>query len=241
MSVEAPGGSGAAPQRRVALISGASRGIGAAVARQLDASGWALSLGMRTPAALDGLAGDAHVARHDALNADEDDWVNSALAHHGRIDAVICCAGVMIPQSAITIGDDDLDRMWEINVKSPRRLVAAAWPELCRPGNGRVVIAASLSGKRVKTAASGAYAITKHAAVALGHGLRQAGWESGIRTTILCPGFVDTDMAREITDFPSEHMTRPIDVARLVELSLDLPNSAALTELTVNCQIEEQY
>mgnify|MGYP005871214973 CR=1 FL=1 len=83
--------------------------------------------------------------------------------------------------------------------------------------------------------------MTKHAVMALGHGLRQVGWEYGLRTTILCPGFVDTDMARGITDFPSEEMTRPADVARLVELALNLPNSAALSEVTVNCQLDERF
>ena len=161
MSVAAKEETADAPGGRVALITGASRGIGAAVARQLDGAGWSLSLGMRNSQAPDGFRGDVHFAKHDAVDADEDAWVSAAIAHHGRIDAVICCAGVMVPRSVIAIGDGDLDHMWEVNVKSPRRLIAAAWPELCRSGSGRVVIAASLSGKRVNPPYSRGPAVTR--------------------------------------------------------------------------------
>lgn len=226
----------------VALVSGASRGIGAAVARRLSEAGWGLSLGMRTPALPDGVARDrTQLVQHDAVLADEVSWAAQALDRFGRIDAVVCCAGIMEPQSVIEIEDAVLDRMWEVNVKSPRRLIRAAWEPLCRSGQGRVVVLASLSGKRVKSPSSGAYAMTKHAAVALSHGVRQAGWDRGVRATAVCPGFVATDMARAITDIPDERMTQVGDVARLVELALDTPNEASLAELHVNCLLEEFF
>ena len=199
--------------QKVALISGASRGIGAAVAGRLAADGWLLSLGMRNPDDAAGRLSGAHVMHHDAMQKDEGDWVAAAQERFGRIDAVICCAGIMAPETVVSVDDDTLDAMFEVNVKSPRRLVRAAWPALQQAGAGRVVILASLSGKRVKSAASGAYAMTKHAAVALSHGIRQAGWEDSIRATAICPGFVNTDMARAITDFEPADMTTPEDVA----------------------------
>lgn len=223
---------------RTALVSGASRGIGDAVARWLLDDGWQLSLGMRQPDDAGADFSQCHIARHDALAGDERDWVAAALDRFGRIDAVICCAGIMEPQDVIEVADDTLDRMLEVNLKSPRRLVRAAWPALCDAGHGRVVLLASLSGKRVKSAKSGAYSISKHAAVALAHGIRQKGWEHGIRATAICPGFVNTDMARAITDFPSDAMTQPEDVARLVQLAVDLPDTASMAELCVNCQPE---
>lgn len=227
--------------RRVALLSGASRGIGAAVADRLHSAGWQLSLGLRDPDALSDRYPGTQRVRHDALAGDEAAWVQTAHAEYGRVDAVIACAGIMEPASVIEIEDEGLDCMWEVNVKSPRRLVRAAWPHLSASGSGRVILLASLSGKRVKSSSSGSYAMTKHAVVALGHGIRQAGWEDGIRATSICPGFVDTDMARAITDHPAEQMTRPDDVAKLVELALEMPNSAVIAELAVNCLLEEQY
>jgi NAD(P)-dependent dehydrogenase (short-subunit alcohol dehydrogenase family) len=227
--------------QKVALVSGASRGIGAAVAERLATNGWRLSLGMRDIGDAVGRFSDAHIQRHDAMQQDEAAWVAAAQDRFGRIDAVICCAGTMVPETVVSVDDETLDAMFEVNVKSPRRLVRAAWPDLQQAGEGRVVILASLSGKRVKSAASGAYAMTKHAAVALAHGIRQAGWDDGIRATAVCPGFVNTDMARAITDFPPEDMTTPEDVARMVQLALDMPNSASMAEIAVNCSLEASF
>jgi NADP-dependent 3-hydroxy acid dehydrogenase YdfG len=227
-------------EARVAMISGANRGIGAAIAHQLAAGGWRLSLGVRQPAAM---AADAAtlVHRFDARQAAEADWVAATVARFGRIDAVINNAGQMIAKSVIEASDDDLAGLLEVNVQSPLRLVRAAWPHLAASGRGRVVTVASLSGKRVKSAKSGLYAMTKFAAVALGHAIRQSGWDLGIRSTVLCPGFVATDMARGLTAIPDAAMTQPEDLARLVALVLDLPNTASVAELAVNGQLEESY
>ncbi len=226
---------------RTALLSGASRGIGAAIARRLSASGWSLSLGMRTPALPAGLTADrTQITPYDAQEKAEARWVEAARGRFGCIDAVICCAGVMQPASVIDIDDAGLDRMWEVNVKAPRRLIAAAWPALCESGRGRVIVVASMSGVRVRSAESAPYAMTKHAAVALVHGVRQAGWDAGVRATAVCPGYVATDMTRDVTTLPRERMTQAEDVARLVELALDTPNNACLAELHVTCQLEDR-
>lgn len=230
--------------QRIALITGASRGIGAAAADLLTANGWKLSLGLRDPDTQRLDLKDAHRHHFDAEAGNEAEWVEAARRDLGRIDAVICCAGVTVPGNVIDVIDIDdatLDRMWEVNVKSPRRLVKAAWPDLTACGSGRVVIVSSLSGKRVKSAGSAPYAMTKHAATALLHGIRQTGWDKGIRGTAICPSFVNTDMARAVTDFPVEKMTQPEEVARLVNLAVDLPNTASVPEMTINCNLEEIY
>ncbi len=131
--------------------------------------------------------------------------------------------------------------MWQVNVASPRRLIKAAWEPLCEAGSGRVAILASLSGKRVKSANSGAYAMTKHAAVALIQGVRLAGWDRGIRATAICPGFVNTDMARAITDFPQERMSQAEDIAGMVAFALEAPAFTSPAEITVNCMAEGLY
>jgi NAD(P)-dependent dehydrogenase (short-subunit alcohol dehydrogenase family) len=228
-------------EERVALISGAGRGIGRAIAECLRDEGWWLSLGMR--GATEGLAEDdrLQVVTYDARAGSEREWVEAALDRFGRIDAVIANAGIIVPKTVIDGSDEELDAMWEVNVKAPRRLAQAAFPALAASGRGRIVIVASLSGKRVKSPASGLYAVTKHAAVALAHGLRQTGFDQGIRATALCPGFVATDMARGLTDRAEAALTSPADVARLVAMVLDLPNTASVAELAVNCQAEELY
>lgn len=229
-------------QGRVALISGGNRGIGAAVARRLHADGWVVSLGMRRPERPDWADERVQVAQYDATDPGAAaHWVAEASSRFGRIDAVVANAGVMVAKTVVEVTDDELDTMLEINVKAPRRLAAAAWQALAQSGRGRVIVLASLSGKRVKSPASGAYAMTKFAAVGLAHGLRHAGFDKGIRATAVCPGFVATDMAAAITDRPALAMTQPDDLARIIALLLDLPNEASTAEYCVNCQLEESF
>ncbi|MBS7699910.1 MULTISPECIES: SDR family NAD(P)-dependent oxidoreductase [unclassified Chelatococcus] len=231
---------------RVALISGARRGIGAAIGQKLLADGWNLSLGLRGDAVPDwaATAGDGRV-HHQAYEATdpagEAAWVEGAMAAYGRIDAVVASAGISAGKSVLAADDDEIRQMMEINVLAPRRLVKACWPALSACGQGRVIILASLSGKRVKSAVSGSYALSKFAAVALSHAIRQEGFDLGIRATAICPGFVATEMAFSLTAMAPEKMTKPEDIARITALLLDLPNEAVVAELAVNCTLEPSF
>jgi len=229
--------------RRVALVSGANRGIGAAIAQELLARDWAVSIGVRRPNSVPGeLQEQCHLQAYDAADrTSEAAWVQAVVERFGRIDAVIANAGLMIPKSAIEAEDEDLDAMLEVNVKAPLRLARAAWPQLVACGRGRVVTVASLSGKRVKAARSGAYSVTKFAALAVSHALRHAGWEQGVRTIAICPGLVATDMAFGISDKAPAEMTDPKDVARIVAFALDLPNTASVSEIPINSSLDESY
>ena len=171
----------------------------------------------------------------------EQRWVDAALARFGRIDALVANAGIMIPKTVIEADDYDIDALMAINVKAPRRLAKAAWEALCATGHGRVIILASLSGKRVKSAGAGSYSLSKFAAVALAHAIRQAGFDRGVRATAVCPGFVATDMAAALTDRASDLLTQPDDLARIIAMLIALPNSASVAEFAVNCQLEEFF
>jgi NAD(P)-dependent dehydrogenase (short-subunit alcohol dehydrogenase family) len=227
---------------RLALISGASRGIGAAVAERLARDGWNVSLGMRQPIVPDWSTNCVHIQEYDAEKPQaEGQWVEAAMKRFGRIDAVVANAGVMIPKSVINASDEDMQTLMDVNVLAPRRLAKAAWPALMESGQGRVVILASLSGKRVKSSRAGAYAMSKFAAVALAHGLRHEGFDHGIRATAVCPGFVATDMGLSVSDRQADQMTDPKDLARIIAMILDLPNEASVAEFAANCQLEESY
>lgn len=221
---------------KVAMVSGANRGIGAAIATRLESEGWRLSLGMRDPSQAEGRFGpDTMVQRFDALRgSDEAPWVDATLARFGRIDAVVNNAGVMYPKTVLEVSGDEMDAMFMVNVKSPLRLVRAAYAALAKSGEGRVVTVVSLSGKRVKSAMSGSYSISKFAALGLVHAIRHAGWNDGIRSTAICPSFVATDMAIGITDIDPAIMTQPEEIARLVSVVLDLPNTASVSEIPIN-------
>lgn len=230
---------------RIVLISGASRGIGAAVAKALFDAGWSVSLGMRTPI-LPKWATAApervHLFAYDAAEIESPvQWAEQVMAHFGRIDAVVANAGISIPKTPIEITNDEMAQLLEINVQGPRRFAAACWDALAQSGRGRVIILGSLSGKRVKSARSGSYSISKFAAVGLAHALRHAGFDKGIRATAVCPGFVATDMAMSLTDKAGEAMTQPEDLARVIEMLIELPNEASVAEFCVNCQLEESF
>lgn len=226
--------------KRVAMISGSSRGIGRAIALELHQAGYALSLGLRRPNSLPPeLAGpDTLVVPYDATDRTaERRWVQATQERFGAIDVVINNAGVLLHVGLEDGLDEDLDQLLDVNVKAPFRLIRAAWPMLKASGSGRVVNVASLSGKRVRGLNVG-YQMSKHAVLALTHAVRRLGWEHGIRATALCPSYVNTDMVAGVSSMPPEEMTQPVDLARLVAHVIALPNTASIAELLVNSTYE---
>ncbi len=226
---------------RVALVSGATGGIGAAIAGRLAAEGWALSLGARDPARAAARFPAAHVARFDADAPDTAaEWVDAAASRYQRIDALVNNAGILRMVDFARGTEDDLDALWRVNVKAPFRLIRAALPHLRAVGRGRVVNIASTDGKRYRDAsASLGYVMTKHALVAMTHAVRFAGWEDGVRATAICPGAVDTAMIADLPGAtPKAQRLTPDTVARLVAFALDLPNEASVPELVANTRLE---
>lgn len=226
----------------VILISGASRGIGAAITRRLAPGPWRLSLGARDTTVLQNREwpadSDIFLQNYDAADrAAAQRWVEATLDHFGRIDGLINCAGILLSHQLEDEDESALDRMWEINVKGTMRLTRAAFPHLQAAGNGRVINLVSMSGKRVKGISAG-YSMTKFAQMALTQATRNAGWEHGVRTTAICPSWVNTDMANRVGALSPEAMTQPEDVADLVATILSLPNTAHVNEVTVNCSLE---
>ena len=228
---------------KVAMISGASRGIGRAIAAELGRHGYALSLGIRNAALIPqagfapaGLIGFPYEAGEPG---NETQWVERTLSRFGRIDALVNAAGIMRRVSLDKGDPAALDDLLGINVKAPFRLIQAALPHLRSSGEGRVVNVASLAGKRVRSDNAG-YQISKFAMVALSHAVRQAAFEAGVRSLALCPSIVATDMTAD-APVPADRMTQPEDLARLVGLIVQLPNTASISELMVNCRYEAMY
>lgn len=228
--------------RKVMLLTGGTRGIGRRIAEEAIRRGWFVSIGARNPADSnpDFAPEDAELVSYDAALGGEGDWVSGALARHGRVDAVVACAGIYVPDSIVTPDDARVLHLFDVNVHAPRRLAAAAWEALKVSGRGRVVVLGSLSGKRVKTADSALYSLSKFAAVGLAHALRHEGWDDGIRATAICPGLVATDMGLFAAGngYPPDAMTQPEDLAKLTLDAMEMPNTLSQAEVTVNCQVD---
>ncbi|QCM12630.1 SDR family NAD(P)-dependent oxidoreductase [Agrobacterium tumefaciens] len=225
------GGSG-----RVIMVSGASRGLGLAIAKRLHEAGFTVAAGARNPDAID-VKDRLSADRYDAEEAGSAEaWVDAVAERYGRIDGLVNCAGINPKVRVMDAGEDSLDQMWRINVKGPLRVTRAAIPHLVKTGQGRVINVASLAGRRVGSNVG--YAMTKFAVVALTHGIRQELWDSGVRATALCPGYIATDMTAGETEVTREDMTQPEDLAEMVETLLRLPNNLSVAELLVNCRRE---
>ena len=235
-----------APQGRVVLISGASRGIGAAIARRLYADGYTLSLGARDPKAASAALG-AHdqtrvmAARFDALDVESAGrWVAATVERFGRIDALINNAGIL-RMVRFDEGDEAaMNEMWSVNVMAPFRLLRLALPHLRQAGHGRVVNIASTDAKRFRDATSSiGYVMTKHAVLVLSHAAKFAGWDDGVRVTALCPGAVETDLIAGLAGAtPAAGRMKPETVAHTVSFLLTLPDTASVAELPMNTRLE---
>ncbi len=226
------------------MISGANRGIGAAIARRLHDEGAHLSLGVRRPESLDDVIADmdAHrvlVHAYDATDLGTDEaWLAATVDRFGGLDALVNNAGLF---EHLTLDDGDdaaLDRMFAVNVKGPYRLTRLALPALRAADHGRVVNLSSLSGIRIANDEVG-YSMSKFAMTALSHATRRFGWDDGVRVTNVCPGFVATDMAMAVGgQMDPSTVIQTDDLAELVATVLRLPDTASVAELTVACRYE---
>ena len=228
---------------RTVLISGASRGIGLAIAQRLVADGHRISLGLRNSTSLEGtsLASDQVIShRYDAFEPDSaTKWVDATVDRWGGFDTLIQCAGILrtTPLLFEDGEEQDLEDLWRVNVMGPWWLARAAWSQLAISGNSRIQVLVSMSGKRVKGMMAG-YPVSKFALMGLCQSMRNQGWNQGIRVTAICPSWVCTDMAASTSPIDPEAMTHPRDLASLSSTLLQLPNQSVPFELSLNCSFE---
>ncbi len=231
---------------RVAMISGASRGIGEAIARRLLNDGYRVSLGVRDVEATKALFADADgdrilVAHFDASDvATAGEWLDATLERFGGLHALVNNAGIWRQVNFETGTEEDLDAQWEVNVKGPFRLIRLAMPYLKKCGNGRIVNVASTDGLRFRdNSCSIGYTMSKHALVAMSHAARQYGYEDGVRVTALCPGAVATELVAGVPGVtPRSEQLSPDTVAHIVANLLCLPNTASVAFMPVNTRLE---
>ena len=228
------------------MISGASQGIGKAIAERLLADGYRLSLGVRevdrTRARFAGAGDDGLIV--DYFEAHEPEtavaWLERTLAHFGALHVLVNNAGIW-RQVNFDEGDEAaLDELWAVNVKSPYRLTRLALPHLRRCGIGRIVNIASTDGIRFRdTTCSVGYTMSKHALVAMSHATRHFAYDDGVRVTALCPGGVRTDLIATVPGVtPLAERLEPATVAHMVAYLLSLPNNASVAWMPLNTRLE---
>jgi NADP-dependent 3-hydroxy acid dehydrogenase YdfG len=226
---------------KVAIITGASSGIGWAVAKDLDAAGMKLVLSARRGGRLETLAGSLTSAIAvpgdigDAGLAQE--LIDAAVEAHGRLDVVFSNAGIM---DTTPIEGADIDRLCanvRINLEAAVRMAYTALAVFKAQGSGHLITTSSILGTKVRPTV-GAYAASKYGIEALTEALRMEVAGSGVRVGCIEPGLVNTELQDHFEVHPRDmlEMKQPLepeDIARAVRFMLEQPAHVSIPRMMV--------
>jgi 3-oxoacyl-[acyl-carrier protein] reductase len=219
---------------QVALVTGASRGIGAAVARRLADAGVALGLGSRSGDDL-GIAGAVTLPTDVRDPGQVAALVAATVAAHGRLDIVVANAGVGAYGPFLELDPEQLELMIDVNLKGVMYTARAALPHLLQAGGGDFVSLASVAGVNAFPGEA-VYNASKFGQVGFTRALDLELREHGVRCTSICPGGVATDFAigtGRTPDMPElAEMMSAGDVADVVLFALTRPRSMRLMTTT---------
>jgi NADP-dependent 3-hydroxy acid dehydrogenase YdfG len=232
---------------KVVVITGASSGLGEATARHLASQGASVVLGARREDRIRSLAGEltSKGGKALAIATDVTDreqvkrLVDTAVKTYGRVDVMINNAGLM-PQSPLErLKIDDWDRMIDVNIKGVLYGIAAALPAMKQQKSGHIINVSSVAGHKVR-AGGAVYSATKHAVLALSEGLRQEVKPYNIRTTVISPGAVATELPDSVTEpdlsesfhkFYEEFAIPADSFARAVAFAISQPDEVDINEI----------
>jgi NADP-dependent 3-hydroxy acid dehydrogenase YdfG len=239
----------------VALVTGASSGIGEATARELARRGAAVAIGARRKERLDALAREIEQAggRALAIEADVTDeaqarrLVAQTAEHFGRLDTVVNNAGVMLLGPTVDAPVDEWDRMIALNLQGLLYVAHAALPHLlaaAQDGPRRVADLVNVSSVAGRTARQGAavYNLTKHGVGAFSEALRQEVTKRHVRVSLVEPGAVDTELPDHVREeVRQQAMGRLMDIERLAAVDIadaiayivSRPRHVAVNELLI--------
>jgi NADP-dependent 3-hydroxy acid dehydrogenase YdfG len=240
---------------KVIVITGASSGMGEAAARHLAAKGASVALAARRTDRIETVAAEINQAGGKALAVATDvtrledvrRLVDTAVETYGRIDVLINNAGVMPLSPVERLKTDEWDRMIDVNLKGALNGIAAALPYMKDQKSGHIISTASVAAYKVFPA-SAVYSATKFAVRALSEGLRQEVKPFNIRTTVISPGAVRTELLEHIseTDIQSANQDYVGQVgipaetyARMVAFAINEPADVDVNEIVFRPTAQE--
>lgn len=231
---------------KVVLITGASSGIGAGIARELAKAGAALMLGARRTDRLEeldrelrDLGAKVAIRRLDVTDrADVAAFAQAAVAEFGRVDVIVNNAGVMPLSLMSSLKVDEWDRMIDVNIKGVLYGIAAVLPLMTAQGSGQIINIASVGALSVSPTAA-VYCATKYAVRAISDGLRQE--HDNLRVTCIHPGVVESELADTITDAVAAEAMKtyraialqPDAIGRAVRFAIEQPDDVDVNEIVV--------
>jgi NADP-dependent 3-hydroxy acid dehydrogenase YdfG len=232
---------------KIVIITGASSGLGEAAARHLSSHGATVVLGARRIDRLEELAKELIAARGRAIAVATDvthfdqvqRLVDTAVQTYGRVDVLINNAGLM-PQSPLDRRKiEDWNRTIDVNIKGVLYGIGAVLPTMQAQKSGHIINVSSVAGHKVR-AGGAVYAATKHAVRVISEGLRQEVKPFNIRSTVISPGAVDSELTDSITETDFADATKkfyaevavPADsFARAVAFAIEQPADIDINEI----------
>jgi NADP-dependent 3-hydroxy acid dehydrogenase YdfG len=192
---------------KVVAITGASSGLGEATARLLSAEGAIVALGARRVDRLQALASEINASGRKALAVATDvtifdqvkELVDATVRTFGQIDVILNNAGVMPHSPLERLKVDDWNRTIDVNLKGVLHGIAAALPHMKQRKTGHIINVSSVAGHKVGPGGA-VYSATKTAVRVLSEGLRQEVKPYNIRTTVISPGAVATELPNSVTE-----------------------------------------
>jgi NADP-dependent 3-hydroxy acid dehydrogenase YdfG len=233
---------------RVAAVTGASSGIGAATATALSRAGATVALAARRRDRLEAVAGELEGASsvHEVDVTDEAQarsFIESAHAEHGGLHALVNNAGLMLLGAVNGADTAGWRRMLDINLWGLLTCTHAALPLIEASGGGDIVNVSSVAGRRADAGAA-VYNMTKFGVHAFSEALRQEALHGGVRVTVVAPGFVETELQGHNTDpvvlramarsrEQIGEVLQPEDIAAAVLYAVTRPAHVCLNEVVV--------
>jgi short-subunit dehydrogenase len=228
---------------RAAIVTGASRGIGLAIAEALAEEGYGLTLAARKPDTLEQTAerlrGNGYEIEHVAANMADEEAIRGVVGRHrdrfGRLDVLVNNAGVGIGSAAGEQQTKFVDLQLGVNLRAIVLFYRECAEMLRAAGsehhNALVVNLASIAGKSPQPWLS-VYSATKAAVIAYTQAMNKELNGDGVKSTALCPGFVDTDMTEFAKNQVSaEEMLRPTDIAEAVRFLLRVSPACVIPDV----------